>query len=94
MDFCYPYGQLTHSRLYDLKNSGIIGGWFLTAGACNLIKTPPESARSVSTEKPGILIKVPDLDLFVEASSFETFRKFQRKSVFVDRNGDIVQLTK
>ena len=96
VDFCHPYGAQSQTKLSQLKKSGIIGGWFLTAGGCNLIVTPPSlqgsQATKSKTNKPGVLLKVPDLDLFVEVSNFDAFRSFQRRAVFVDRNGKITTL--
>ena len=76
--------------LFSLKNSGIIGGWFLTAGAANLIILPPETHKRDAGEKPGILLKVPDLDVHVDVSDYDDFKKFQQKRAFVDRDGKIV----
>ena len=103
VDFCYPYGTQSQTRLSKLKSDGIIGGWFLTAGGCNLVITPPNQKGSASTQtassktngpkpKHGVLLKVPDLDLFIEAQSFDDFRKFQQRGIFVSRDGKIAKL--
>ena len=91
VDYVPPYNKTTAYRLSKLKGDNLIGGWFMTSAACNLIIIP-QKINTTDTEQDsrrGVLIKVPELDLFVKVTSFSDFEALKSSNMYVSRAGTI-----
>ena len=93
IDWVLPYSKDTQFRLSQLKKNKIIGSWFLTAQAANLMVLPTEEddalLRTGGNEKNGVLIKNPDLDVYVNFQDFKDFESFKAKGVYINKKGEI-----
>ena len=75
-------------RLIHLKNAGIIASWFYTPRGNNLVIC--DGARGEDGNK-GIILKCPEIDVFIQAENFDCFKEFYKKGAYVSGTHGIVQ---
>ena len=84
-------------KLNSLKQQKVIGNWFFTPRANQLILLPPENDRQTGEQgerrKDGVKLNNPELDLFIKPERFSEFVKLKNPNAYISMDGQVRTVT-